>query len=159
MRLRLPNPPAGLARRLIHLSARVTRPLTLGVRAAVIDSEGRVFLVRHSYVVGWHLPGGAVEVGETVAGALIREVREECNIEVSGDLVPHGIFFNSRASRRDHVVVYEVRQFRRIGPRVPDWEIVETGFFDPRDLPPGTGAGTRSRLAEILDGRARSTIW
>lgn len=153
------NLAAGLARRLIHVSARVTRPLTLGVRAVIIDPTGRVFLVRHSYVPGWHLPGGAVEVGEAAATALVREVREECNIAVSGDLALHGIFFNTRASRRDHVLVYIVRQFEEIGPRLPDWEIVETGFFDPRALPPGTGAGARSRLAEILDGQRPSTTW
>ena len=39
--------------------ARVTRPLTMGVRAMVLDGEGRVCLIRHSYVAGWHMPGGA----------------------------------------------------------------------------------------------------
>ena len=53
-------------RRVLHLYWRFARPMTLGVRAVVVDSEARVFLVKHSYVAGWHLPGGGVEPGETV---------------------------------------------------------------------------------------------
>ena len=53
-------------RRLFHLYWRFARGMTLGVRAVVLDGENRVFLVKHSYVTGWHLPGGGVETGETL---------------------------------------------------------------------------------------------
>ena len=47
-------------RKVFHLYWRFARGMTLGVRAVVIDDAGRVFLVRHTYVAGWHLPGGGV---------------------------------------------------------------------------------------------------
>jgi hypothetical protein len=43
-------------RRVFHLYWRFARGMTLGVRAVVLDGETRVFLVKHSYVSGWHLP-------------------------------------------------------------------------------------------------------
>ncbi|MGZ3291139.1 MAG: NUDIX domain-containing protein, partial [Xanthobacteraceae bacterium] len=85
-------------RRVLHFYWRFARAMTLGVRALVIDGEGRIFLVKHSYVSGWHLPGGGVEAGETLVEAAARELREEGNIELTAPPRLHGIFFNSRAS-------------------------------------------------------------
>jgi 8-oxo-dGTP pyrophosphatase MutT (NUDIX family) len=146
-------------RRVMHFYWRFARGLTLGVRAVVIDPQGRVFLVKHSYVVGWHLPGGGVETGETVLEALARELIEEGGITGRGVPLLHGIFFNARVSRRDHVAVYVLRDFvAEGGPRHPR-EIIGHGFFAPDALPPDTTRGTRARLAEVLDGAPRSERW
>src|ERR1700704_7126288 len=67
-------------RRVFHLYWRFARGMTLGVRAVVLDADNRVFLVEHSYVAGWHLPGGGVEVGESFRDALGRELIEEGGI-------------------------------------------------------------------------------
>ena len=106
-------------RRVLHFYWRFARAMTLGVRTLVIDGEGRIFLVKHSYVSGWHLPGGGVEAGETLIEAAARELLEEGNIEVTAPPQLHGIFFNDRASRRDHVAVFVVRAFRQVGGAGP----------------------------------------
>src|SRR5450631_2362687 len=77
--LRKPLEP--LLRRFFHLYWRFARGMTLGVRAVVVDGDDRVFLVRHSYVSGWYLPGGGVETGETFLDALSRELIEEGRIQ------------------------------------------------------------------------------
>jgi len=146
-------------RRVLHFYWRFARALTMGVRGVVIDREGRVFLVRHSYVAGWHLPGGGVETGETVHAALARELLEEGGISVLGSPALHGIFFNARVSRRDHVAVFVVRDFTQQGGPRHRHEIIDHGFFAPDALPEGTTRGTRARLAEVLDGVARSQRW
>src|SRR5713226_1227398 len=96
----------------LHVVWRFTRGLTLGVRAVVIDPQGRIFLVKHSYAAGWHLPGGGVEAGETLLEALARELAEEGNIEIRSVPALHGIYFHPIYSRRDHIAVYVVRAFR-----------------------------------------------
>jgi ADP-ribose pyrophosphatase YjhB (NUDIX family) len=148
-----------LIRRFLHGYWRFSRGLTLGVRAVVVDGEGRIFLVKHSYVAGWHLPGGGVETGETLIAALERELREEGNIELTEPPVFHGVYFNRRVSRRDHVALYVVRAFRQIAPPQPDSEIVAHGFFATTELPNDTSRATRERIAEVLTGRAASELW
>ena len=146
-------------RRILHLYWRFGRGLTVGVRALVIDRDGRIFLVRHSYISGWHLPGGGVEVGETVRQALARELQEEGNIELTGPPLLHGLFFNRRISRRDHVALFVVRAFRQAASPKPNSEIVEHGFFALDALPDGTSRATRARVAEVLGGAPVSELW
>lgn len=142
-----------------HFLARFVRPMTLGVRAVVLDEEERVLLVRHSYISGWHLPGGAVEAGETLRQALRRELAEEGAVEPSEEPELFAVYHNTRFSRRDHVALYVVRAYRQIGERKPDWEIVETGFFATDALPQGTAKATRACLAEVLHGLPPRPVW
>ena len=137
-------------------AALVLRPLTLGVRAAIFDAQGRVCLVRHGYMPGWYMPGGGVEPGEDVGAAMVREVREEVALAVRGRPVLHGIF---RATRRDHVLVYVVREFDVLGQRPPDREIAESGFYPVDALPAATTRATRARLAEIASGAQPAARW
>ena len=63
------------------------RPI-VGVGGVVLDAEGRVVLVRRRFepLAGcWSLPGGAVDVGETLEAAVAREVLEETGLEVVVD--------------------------------------------------------------------------
>ena len=146
-------------RRAFHLYWRMARGMTLGVRGVVLYGDDKVFLVRHSYVAGWHLPGGGVEVGETFLEALRRELMEEGRIDLTGAPVLHGLFFNGHVSRRDHVAVYVVRQFRQDRLPKPNHEIVECGFYAAGALPAETTRGTRLRIAEVLDGAAPIATW
>ena len=62
---------------------RPTRPV-LGA-AAVVVHEGRVLLIRRGQAPDagqWSIPGGAVELGESVEDALRRELHEETGLEI-----------------------------------------------------------------------------
>ena len=146
-------------RRVLHLYWRLSRGMTLGVRAVVINDEGRVFLVKHTYIAGWHLPGGGVEPGETVLDALARELKEEGNIELLDMPALFGVYFQATVSRRDHVVLFVVQHFRQPAPPVPDREIMAHGFFPLDALPQDTSAATRARIAEVIMGAPVSPRW
>jgi 8-oxo-dGTP pyrophosphatase MutT (NUDIX family) len=150
----------GFRGRLFHLYFVLRRPMTLGVRGLIHDaSANSVFLIRHTYVPGWQLPGGGVEVGETMAEALARELVEEGNIALTAPPVLQSMHFNRRASRRDHVGLYLIESFTQTTPKLPDHEIAEAGFFPLDRLPEGTTPATLRRIAEVVHGEPVSSYW
>ena len=146
-------------RRAFHLYWRFSRGLTFGVRALVIDDRGRVFLIKHSYVSGWHLPGGGVEPGETMRQALTRELMEEGNIELLEQPPLHALYYHPSVYDRDHVALFVVRDFRQTTRPLPNHEIIAHGFFAPDEMPGDTSKATRARLAEVMLGTAVSERW
>ena len=150
----------GLRARLFHLLFLMRRPVTLGVRALIHDrAAGSVLLIRHTYVPGWQLPGGGVEIGETARHALERELAEECEIALTGPAELRSVHFNRLSSRRDHVLFYLVTDFRALKPKMPDHEIAEAGFFRLDQLPDNTTPATRRRLAEVFEAAPVSVDW
>jgi len=155
--------PKGLRKwrtRLFHGYFLLSRPMTFGVRGIVYDPDAdSVFLIRHTYVAGWHFPGGGVERGETAIGALRRELKEEGNIEIAAVPELKSLHLNRQASARDHVALYLVTGFRQTAPYKPNFEIAEAGFFRIGELPPETTPATLRRLDEVFGGKPPSDYW
>lgn len=146
--------------RLFHLYFLFTRPMTLGVRILVHDrGSDKVLLVKHTYVEGWHLPGGGVETGETALNALKRELHEETGVEISKAPRMHALYFNRRASRRDHVALYIVDEFARADDFKPTAEISAAEFFPVTALPNDVSPSTARRIEEVLTGAEVSPHW
>ena len=143
-----------LLRRAFHLYWRFARGMTLGVRAVVLDGDNRVFLVKHSYVTGWHLPGGGVEVGETLVAALARELMEEVGIEaeiIAFNRHVEAIFPEGSRIRTHFVIASFVARWITGEPRLGD-EVDAVDWIDPvADLP----SPTSPELGEVLTSAAR----
>ncbi len=62
--------------------------ISVGVGAVVLDDDGRILLVKHVPRKGdfwggkWMVPGGGLELGETLEEGVAREVEEETNLKV-----------------------------------------------------------------------------
>lgn len=81
--------------------------IVVAVTAFVLDDQGRVLLIQRSDNGLWAIPGGAQDIGESIADTVVRETREETGIdvEVTGII---GVYTNPH-----HVMAYddgEVRQ-------------------------------------------------
>ncbi len=148
-----------MVRRVLGVWFLVSRAHTLGVRGAAFDASGRVFLVKHTYVAGWHLPGGGVEIGENFHAALVRELAEEGNLRLGDPAELFGLYHNNHASRRDHVAVYVCRNVVQMERHAGDGEIAESGFFSLDALPPDVTPATGRRLAEITGNVPQSPEW
>lgn len=78
------------------------RPYTQGVKC-LVQSEGKILLVRHTYGRGhWTLPGGGLKRAEVLETAARREVREELGIALT-DVTKVGEFFSRREFKHDTV--------------------------------------------------------
>lgn len=134
------------------------RAMTLGVRVVVEDGRGGIMLVRHTYLSGWHLPGGGVDPGESTEAAAIRELREETGLVATTRPSLFGLYRQVAAAGRDHVAVYRLRDFSA-EPKMPDGEIADAAFFPREKLPAEATRPTRARLAEIFEGAPPSETW
>lgn len=133
--------------------------LSLGVRLVALDGSGGVFLVRHSYLPGLHLPGGAVDREETCRAAAIREAREEGGLVLDDPPELFAVYRSTAGGRRDHILLYVSRNARQPEPKRASLEILSAGFHPLAALPEDVTRATRDRMAEVLDGRTPAEIW
>ena len=132
-------------------------PVAFGTNAIVDDKGGRVLLVRHSYMSGWHLPGGGVGVGEPPAVAVLRELTEEIGLVQSAGPEFLGLFTRKFGWVTNLVALYRVPQAQFAV--VPNFEIREVGWADPASPPDKTAPGARRRLAEFASHAPPSPYW
>ncbi len=143
----------------IGAAARLRRPVSLGVRLLALNARGDILLVRHTYLPGLALPGGAVDPGETTREAAIREAQEEAGLDVTERPDLFSVYLNRALASRDHVLLYVTRNAHQ--PREPgrSGEILSARFYGLGDLPDDVTPATRTRIAEVLHGAERSDYW
>ena len=146
-------------RRGMHFYWRFSRAATLGARAMLIDGTGRIFLSQTFLRRRLASTRRRRRDGETLLEALTRELAEEGNIRLGAAPQLYGVYFNKRASRRDHVALFIVRDFRQDGNPKPNYEIIAHGFFPNDALPEDATRATRARVAEVFGGAAVSELW
>jgi 8-oxo-dGTP pyrophosphatase MutT (NUDIX family) len=133
--------------------------------AAVRDEAGRLLLTRRVDNGLWVLPGGKLELGETIAEAVVREVGEEAGVEVEVTGLA-GIY-----THPGHVIAYDdgpvLQEFsvclhaRRVAgvARADGSETSEVRWFEPGELADlDLHPVMRKRIADALDPSGTPTI-
>lgn len=135
----------------------LARPETLGVRAILVNRDGKILLVWHKYQEGWFLPGGKISGGENYEDALRRELREELGVELISRPEKLGEYANTYEYKKDTIVVFVVRGFKQEPKK--HFEIEEQKLFSPQGLPERVSPGTRRRIEEWIGQRTVNNQW
>lgn len=124
---------------------------------ALIVRDGKVLLVRHSYVPGWLLPGGGVGRGEAAADAILREMKEEIGLVRSSPPRLFGLYSRRTGWATNVIALYLFDDVEFIF--APNLEIREIVFTDPLSPPDGTPASVRRRLEEFAGLHPKAAYW
>jgi ADP-ribose pyrophosphatase YjhB (NUDIX family) len=113
--------------------------LVVATSAVITDDQGRILLQRRTDSGNWALPGGAMEMNESLTDSVIRETREETglDIEVTGIVgtytdPKHIIAYTDGEVRRQFNICYTARILG--GELQPSSESTALAFTHPRDL-------------------------
>jgi 8-oxo-dGTP pyrophosphatase MutT (NUDIX family) len=135
------------------------RLLQLATSAFIRDEQGRVLLGRRSDVMLWAPPSGVVQLGETPAQTLVREVQEETGLHVQLDRligIYTGLDFEWTYPNGDQAQIVSIFVECRVvgGALTPDHhEFVDLRFFAPGQFPALMPRCVRM-LNDALSGRA-----
>lgn len=125
-------------------------PLTTG-DGAVIDDEGQILLIRRADNGRWAMPGGALEVGETPAEGVVREVREETGVR-SQPVALVGVFDSrlcgtvSRHHLYHFVFLCRPQSAHHPAQASHSHEVLDVQWFAEDDLPDTFSPGHASRI-------------
>ncbi len=140
----------------------VIRP---GTTAVVLNEAGEVLLEKRADNGFWGLPGDSVEKGESVAEAIVSEVREETGLDVDVKrligVYSDPRFYSITRYPNGDVVQYVTACFEceaRGGELRMSEESTDIGYFPVDALPEQTVLSHRIRLKDALERRVEPFI-
>jgi 8-oxo-dGTP pyrophosphatase MutT (NUDIX family) len=149
---------------IVGVAASRARGVRPSVSAVIFDRQGRVLLQQRSDGGQWGLPGGSVEIGESVRAAVVREVKEETGLRVRPGRVV-GIYSDPRlqvAQYPDGNVWHYVSicfECRVVGGRLATGdETLDLRFFAPPRFPRTLLRNHRVRIRDARAHRAEAFV-
>lgn len=141
-----------LAFRGARLYWRVFRPTNHGALVAMWH-EGKILLVKNSYLDYFSLPGGYIKSGESAVAAAVRELREEINLEVEPDQLCFALERTQEwQGRPDHVVIFNLELETMPKIKVDNREVVAAEWVTAEEVLKRT---LFPLLKRVIEERAR----
>lgn len=145
-----------ISRRLVQ---RCFNMSTVGVRALIINHNQEILLVKHTYLPGWHLPGGGLDAGETPKDAILREIREEACIKATCDPILFHVYTHQIYGADDYPILYIVKDFEILTEKPDPREILDTRWFHYQQLPVDASESTKQRIKEVIQQLPPDDKW
>jgi ADP-ribose pyrophosphatase YjhB (NUDIX family) len=131
--------------------------IPLGVNISIFHN-GKILLTKREDFEVWCLPGGAVDEGESVAQAAIREAREETGLEVELTRLI-GVYSQPNwPGAGMHIISFAA--IPTGGKLEPDPnEVIDIGFFAREHLPSDLLFWQKQRIADAFNGVGGGVVW
>jgi 8-oxo-dGTP pyrophosphatase MutT (NUDIX family) len=126
---------------------------TVSIKGIFSTPSGEVVLLMNERDE-WELPGGRIEIGETSAECLEREIHEELSLSVSVQELLDSYLFEVIPGKYVFIVSYACILTSEFVPRISE-EHKRIGLFPPDALPPNLPKGYRSSITTWNLGRIR----
>jgi 8-oxo-dGTP pyrophosphatase MutT (NUDIX family) len=136
--------------------------MTIGARAVIRDTDGRILLIQRNDNGRWSWPAGTMELGQTLRDCAIREVSEETGL-TAHEITPFALYSGEYLHTNVFGATY---QHVSLAVRVDSWsgdlvrvtdETLDAGFFAPDALPADLSAAvpvTLDHLAHFEAGES-----
>ncbi len=131
-----------------------TRVFPISIKGVVISPRDEVVLLLNERDE-WELPGGRIELGESSAECLAREILEELSIEIRVGPPVDTYLFEVLPGRHLFIATYRCTVLGPFRPMLGS-EHKRVGLFPPDALPPNLPRGYRSSIATVMAERATS---
>ncbi|HMO78828.1 MAG TPA: NUDIX domain-containing protein [Candidatus Paceibacterota bacterium] len=137
---------------------KILKRKTFGVRVAIFD-QNKILLVRHRYNDFWVFPGGGIKNKELknqnlIEESAIREIQEEVLIEIKKPLIKFSEYKNTTGGKNDTVILFVAKKWKFLDNKkqsiLDKIEILESKWFDIKDLPTSISVATKNRIFEII---------
>ena len=134
-------------------SARNSAAFRIAVSALLFDEQQRILLAHRRDIDWWNLPGGGMELDETVEEAVKREVLEETGLKVEIEQLV-GVY--SKPQKQEVVLTFRCHKVG--GVLTATEESRECRYFVPDGLPVNTLPKHRQRIVDALLGQREAVI-
>ncbi|MCX6703446.1 MAG: NUDIX domain-containing protein [Candidatus Zambryskibacteria bacterium] len=128
---------------------KILRPKTYGARALVLYGDN-VLLVKNLNLPYWTIPGGGMAKGESPETCVIRELKEELDLDIDSVEYKLGIYTSGHEGKQDEIHIFVVKLLTT--RFVKQWELADAQWFPIDSLPENISSATIRRIQELKAG-------